>query len=96
MTRLVSMRALDFVADNNIGLAYDGNNEVEHEKEADKVVHHTKDQQHLVMCPKCARNGAALRETSEQHRPQRFKACQNFRSQRAFKIYITSATAAHF
>ena len=64
MTHLVSMRALDFVADNNIGLAYDGNNEVEHEKEVDKVVHHAKYQQHLCF-QKCARNGVALRETSE-------------------------------
>ena len=51
MTRLVSMRALDFVADNNIGLAYDDNNEVEHEKEADNVVHLAKYQQHLVPAP---------------------------------------------
>ena len=80
MTRLVSMRALDFVADNNIGLAYDGNNEVEHEKEADKVVHHAKYQQHLCF----------------QNRPQPFEACQKFRSQRALKIYITSVTAAYF
>jgi hypothetical protein len=58
MTHLASMRALDFVADKNIGLTYDGNNEGEHEKEADKVVHHAKYQQHLCF----------------QNRPQPFEA----------------------